>query len=103
MVVNLAESAGQLIISWEHDLVGPPEVFNVERRYATGAVDWSPLTSVPATQETLYSVTDGDDPADGVQYRVNASGAAGTSVWTESAFYVPPVIPSAPINVVVRV
>ena len=104
-MVKVAKSGGRLVVSWDHDLSGHTDSFIVERRYAIGLVDWAQLTVVPATSQTHYSIVDSDDPGDGVQYRVQANGIAGTSDWAESDIYSAeveeegPSVPNAPTNV----
>ena len=103
MVVRALLEAGQITVSWSHDLTGPPAIFVVERRYAEGQVDWMGLVEMDASAETQYTVIDVDDPGAGVQYRVNAVNDAGTSAWSESNWYIPLVVPTAPTDVVARV
>ena len=107
-MVQVSSSGGKLVVSWDHDLSGGVDAYHVERRYATGLVDWATLTIVPATASTSYRILDEDDPGEGVQYRVNAHGTNGFSDWTESEFYgvepeaeepEEPAAPNAPTNV----
>ena len=90
----VAVSAGSSVtVSWNHDESGPPTEFEIERQVDGGGYAAAGTTPYVAGQ-TSYSVID-EGGVPGVQYRVRANNAAGSSAWVESNV---PTFPPNPVT-----